>query len=152
MRTNAKMENKLCGIFFISLEGSGHQKKYLANNRHKVEVSLTVMCRFFEVSRSGYYEFVKRLWIGPPLTRISGVDHQCQSCVRKTYGYRRVHNWLRKRASSTSKTVLGNAEYGCCLRFAVAVSTGRWVSIYINNPICSTASLPSSARTRSGCQ
>lgn len=43
-----------CGIFFTLLEGSeaiGHREKY----------SVTIMCQFFEVSRSGYYEYIKRM-------------------------------------------------------------------------------------------
>ena len=38
--------------------------KYAVIYRHKDEYPVSVMCRFFEVSRSGYYDFVKR--IGQP--------------------------------------------------------------------------------------
>jgi hypothetical protein len=54
------------------------------------------MCRFFEVSRSGYYDYVKRL--GRPAfdQALAEKIGQCQSRVGKTYGYRRVHIWLKK--------------------------------------------------------
>ena len=35
--------------------------KYLAMHRHKNKYSISIMCEFFEVSRSGYYGFVKRM-------------------------------------------------------------------------------------------
>ena len=35
--------------------------KYTVIYWHRNEYSVTVMCRFFQVSRSGYYDFVHRL-------------------------------------------------------------------------------------------
>ena len=35
--------------------------KYAVIYRHRNEYPVSVMCKFFEVSRSGYYDFVKRL-------------------------------------------------------------------------------------------
>ena len=35
--------------------------KYAVIYHHKNEYPVSVMCRFFEVSRSGYYDFKKRL-------------------------------------------------------------------------------------------
>ena len=35
--------------------------KYAVIYRHRNEYSVSVMCRFFEVSRSGYYNFVRRI-------------------------------------------------------------------------------------------
>ena len=35
--------------------------KYLVIYRHKDKYSISEMCRFFSVSRSGYYGFVKRM-------------------------------------------------------------------------------------------
>ena len=35
--------------------------KYAVIYRHRNEYSVSVMCRFFEVSRSGYYDFVRRI-------------------------------------------------------------------------------------------
>ena len=35
--------------------------KYAVIHCHRDEYSVSVMCKFFGVSRSGYYDFVKRL-------------------------------------------------------------------------------------------
>ena len=35
--------------------------KYAVIYRHRSEYPISDMCKFFEVSRSGYYDFVKRL-------------------------------------------------------------------------------------------
>lgn len=35
--------------------------KYAVIYRHREEYPVSVMCKFFGVSRSGYYDFVKRL-------------------------------------------------------------------------------------------
>ena len=35
--------------------------KYLAIYRHREKYPIQTMCAFFEVSRSGYYDFVKRM-------------------------------------------------------------------------------------------
>ena len=35
--------------------------KYAVIHRHREDYPVSVMCRFFEVSRSGYYDFVHRL-------------------------------------------------------------------------------------------
>ena len=35
--------------------------KYAVIYRHREEYPVSVMCNFFDVSRSGYYDFVKRL-------------------------------------------------------------------------------------------
>ena len=64
--------------------------------RHKDKYSISEMCRFFGVSRSGYYDFVKRMdipaWDLPLAEKIRECHEQCG----KTYGYRRVHIWLER--------------------------------------------------------
>ena len=64
--------------------------------RHKEQYSISEMCRFFEVSRSGYYNYVKRMdtpaWDLPLAEKI----RECQEMCGKTYGYRRVHIWLER--------------------------------------------------------
>ena len=35
--------------------------KYAVIHRHRGKYALSKMCQFFEVSRSGYYKYVKRL-------------------------------------------------------------------------------------------
>lgn len=65
------------------------------------------MCRFFEVSRSGYYDFVKRLVHPDRDEPLAEMIHHCQERCGKTYGYRRVQLWLKKQGvQRNSKTVL----------------------------------------------
>jgi putative transposase len=81
--------------------------KYLAIYRHREKYPISVMCRFFEVSRSGYYDYVKRM--GKPAfdQALAEKIAECQTRVGKTYGYRRVHIWLRKQGiCRDAKTVL----------------------------------------------
>lgn len=81
--------------------------KYHVIYRHQEEYSVSEMCRFFEVSRSGYYDFVKRL--DKPNRDAVLIDEisQCQERCGKTYGYRRVHIWLTKKGIYRNpKTVL----------------------------------------------
>ena len=37
------------------------QVKYMVIYRHTEKYSVSEMCRFFEVSRNGYYDYVKRM-------------------------------------------------------------------------------------------
>ena len=65
------------------------------------------MCRFFAVSRSGYYNFVKRLGKIEPDAEIAERIKECQIKTDKTYGYRRIWKWLRDRnIRRNPKTVL----------------------------------------------
>ena len=65
------------------------------------------MCKFFEVSRSGYYAFVKRIGQPDHDTELAEQIRECQKVVDKTYGYRRVWIWLnRKNIHRNPKTVL----------------------------------------------
>ena len=64
--------------------------------RHREKYSIREMCRFFEVSRSVYYDYVKRMdtpaWDLPLAEKI----RECQEHSHSTYGYRRVHIWLQR--------------------------------------------------------
>ena len=75
--------------------------------RHKEQYSISEMCRFFNVSRSGYYGYVSRIdtpaWDLPLAEKI----RECQEQCGKTYGYRRVHIWLERNGiHHDPKTVL----------------------------------------------
>jgi transposase InsO family protein len=52
------------------------------------------MCKFFKVSRSGYYGFVKKMSNPDKDAAIAEQIRECQLKIRKTYGYRRVKIWL----------------------------------------------------------
>ena len=54
------------------------------------------MCRFFNVSRSGYYDYVKRMEVPAKDLPLAEKIRECQDKNGKTYGYRRVHIWLER--------------------------------------------------------
>ena len=65
------------------------------------------MCKFFEVSRSGYYDYVKRLGGPEPDADLAKRIAECQNRTDNTYGYRRVWKWLKDRnIERNPKTVL----------------------------------------------
>ena len=81
--------------------------KYAVIHRHRKEYPISVMCKFFEVSRSGYYDFVKRLGNPEKDADLAEKIRLCQESADKTYGYRRVWLWLeRKNIKLNPKTVL----------------------------------------------
>ena len=81
--------------------------KYLVIYRHKEKYSISEMCRFFDVSRSGYYDYVKRMELPDRDLPLAEQIRTCQQEVKQTYGYRRVHIWLeRKGIYRNPKTIL----------------------------------------------
>ena len=64
--------------------------------RHREKYSISKMCRFFNVSRSGYYDYVKRIDIPSKDLPLAEKIKECQDKCGRTYGYRRVHIWLEK--------------------------------------------------------
>ena len=81
--------------------------KFMVIYRHKDKYSISEMCRFFEVSRSGYYDYVKRMDIPTKDLPLAEKIKECQEKNGKTYGYRRVHIWLeRQEIHHNPKTIL----------------------------------------------
>ena len=81
--------------------------KYRVIYRHKDKYSISEICRFFEVSRSGYYGFVDRMDKPANDLELSELIRECQSECKQTYGYRRVAIWLeRKGVHHDPKTIL----------------------------------------------
>lgn len=81
--------------------------KYAVIYRHRNEYPVSVMCQFFEVSRSGYYDFVKRLGKPELDAELARKIEECQNRTDRTYGYRRVWKWLKDRnIDRNPKTVL----------------------------------------------
>ena len=81
--------------------------KYMVIYRHKDKYSISEMCRFFTVSRSGYYDYVKRMDIPAKDLPLAKKIKECQDKCGKTYGYRRVHIWLeREGIHHDPKTIL----------------------------------------------
>lgn len=75
--------------------------------RHKDKYSISEMCKFFSVSRSGYYDYVKRMDIPAKDLPLAEKIRECQAKCGKTYGYRRVHIWLERNGiHHNPKTIL----------------------------------------------
>lgn len=65
------------------------------------------MCRFLSVSRSGYYDCVKRIDIPVRYSALVNAINECQQECNKTYGNRRVWLWLIRNAIHYNpKTIL----------------------------------------------
>ena len=81
--------------------------RYAVIHRHRGEYPIAVMCKFFGVSRSGYYDFVKRLGRPEHDAELAKKIQECQNRTDKTYGYRRVWKWLSDRnIHRNPKTIL----------------------------------------------
>ena len=81
--------------------------KYMVIYRHKDKYSISEMCRFFKVSRSGYYGYVSRMDIPAKDLPLAEKIKECQDKCGKTYGYRRVHIWLERQGIyHNPKTIL----------------------------------------------
>lgn len=71
--------------------------KYLAIQKYHNQYSVEKMCEFFEVSRSGYYEFLHKTSYPDKDQWLADLISECQSKCGKTYGYRRVQIWLERK-------------------------------------------------------
>lgn len=81
--------------------------KYKVIYRHRDKYGISQMCSFFGVSRSGYYDYVKRMDIPAKDLPLAELIRECQAECGSTYGYRRVHIWLeRNGVLRNPKTVL----------------------------------------------
>ena len=81
--------------------------KYHVIYLHRKDYPVTVMCQFFGVSRSGYYDFVRRLGRPEPDAELGRLLREQQTRVRQTYGYRRMQLWLESQGiHHNPKTVL----------------------------------------------
>ena len=69
--------------------------KYHIIYRHKAKYPVAVMCKFFEVSRSGYYAFVCCLGRPEKDAALADVITQQRERSFRTYGYRRMWLWLK---------------------------------------------------------
>ena len=70
--------------------------------------SISAMCRFFGVSRSGYYEYVHRLGQRAHDADLADMIREQQEKCDRTYGYRRMWEWLKraKKIYRNPKTIL----------------------------------------------
>ena len=81
--------------------------KYHIIYRHRAEYPVAVMCKFFGVSRSGYYAFVHRLGKPEKDAALAELIGQQRERSFRTYGYRRMCLWLKNQnIFCNPKTVL----------------------------------------------
>ena len=81
--------------------------KYMVIYRHKGKYTISEMCRFFKVSRSGYYGYISRMDEPAKDLPLAEKIKECQEKCGKTYGYRRVHIWLERQGIyHNPKTIL----------------------------------------------
>ena len=81
--------------------------KYQVIYRRRTEYSISIMCQFFGVSRSGYYGYVKRMGKPDKDAALAEKLRQQQEHCFQTYGYRRMHLWLESQEIHRNpKTVL----------------------------------------------
>ena len=81
--------------------------KYHVIHMNRERYPVSIMCRFFEVSRSGYYDYVRRLGHKEKDADLADVIRKQQERCSQTYGYRRMCLWLEKQGIHRSpKTIL----------------------------------------------
>ena len=81
--------------------------KYEIIYRHREEYPVRVMCRYFGVSKSGYYDYVKRIGRVEKDAQLAEKIRQHQEHCFQTYGYRRMHIWLETQGvHHNPKTIL----------------------------------------------
>lgn len=84
--------------------------------RHKEKYAISEMCKFFSVSRGGYYDYVKRMDIPAKDLPLAEKIRECQEKCGRTYGYRRVHIWLERNGiHHDPKTILRVMQKYCLL-------------------------------------
>ena len=81
--------------------------KYEIIYKHRGEYPVRVMCRYFGVSKSGYYDYVKRIGRVEKDAPLAEKIKQHQEHCFQTYGYRRMQIWLEQQGiHHNPKTIL----------------------------------------------
>ena len=70
--------------------------KFAAMERYQDKYPVTIMCSFFQVSRSGYYAYLRRKENTADASLVQLI-RQCHEGTDHTYGYRRIGLWLDRR-------------------------------------------------------
>lgn len=71
--------------------------KYEVIHCRREKYPVSIMCEFFNVSRSGYYDYVKRKDMPERDAKLAALVAECQRLCGNTYGYRRVQIWLNRK-------------------------------------------------------
>ena len=103
-----KMENELLRDFMRSMERKWKPSfKYAVIHRHRTKYAVKDLCEILQVSRSGYYKYVKHLnHTAKDFDLAEKIRTKQESC-KKTYGYRRMKLWLDSEGiTKNPKTIL----------------------------------------------
>ena len=73
--------------------------KYRVIERFKEKYPIQKMCELFEVSRSGFYKWRKRVSQPQQRGELDQFIIECQAQVKQSYGYRRVWLWMKQNKS-----------------------------------------------------
>ena len=86
--------------------------KYAVIYRHQVQYPVLVMCRFFTVSRSGYYSYVQRMRRPEKVSGLAETIQSQQAQCFHPYGYRQMWQWLKgsKKFFHNPKTILHTSQ------------------------------------------
>ena len=81
--------------------------KYQVMYHHRKEYPISVMSKLFGVSRSGYYDYMKRMDQPEKDTSLADLIRKQQKHCFQTYGYRRMQLWLEQQGIHRNpKTIL----------------------------------------------
>ena len=81
--------------------------KYQTIYKNRQSYSISELCKFFDVSRSGYYKWLSKKDTPSLDLKFATMIEECQEKTRYTYGYRRVTLWLKKKGvNKNGKAVL----------------------------------------------
>lgn len=70
--------------------------KYQAIYKNRYGYSISCLCKFFDVSRSGYYAWLKRQDAPDKDIDLGELIRECHQKTKQTYGYRRIRLWLAR--------------------------------------------------------
>lgn len=129
----------MAGFSLANRQGVRTSVKYKIIYRHKDKFSISELCRFFVVSRSGYYSYVSRMDIPSKDLPLAKKIIECQDKCGKTYGYRRVHIWLERNGiHHNPKTILRVMQNTICFQLSGERNTAITVSNCTNTQTCLT--------------
>ena len=76
--------------------------------RHKDKYSISEICLFFKVFRSGYYGHVSRMDLPAKALPLAEKIQECQERCGRTYGYRRVHTHVTIDMQKHASNIIGD--------------------------------------------
>ncbi len=75
--------------------------KYAAIYKHRNNYPISVMCRFFGVSRSGYYSYTESANCPDKDAELANLIKLCHEKTNGTYGYRRIKIWIERNTGTS---------------------------------------------------